>query len=153
MVTNLYGENVHGLEDICKIINRRSLENGMFKLNPNITSEKQGFWFNPLPRFTSHNTPGFYAIFKDNVIEYIGYSSSSIGNRISRCVKEVNHKSRSDESYPAAKKWRRWYGSNFDGCHVMFCEFEKREIKEYGYSYETIEKYLINTYKPRMNVK
>jgi hypothetical protein len=152
MVTNLYGEIVHGLDDICKLVNKRSMENGVFKLNYNINSEKQGFWFNPLPYFSTHSTPGFYAIFKNNTLEYIGYSSSSIGCRISRFVKEVNCKSRSDENYPAARKWRRWNGNNFDGCHIMFAEFEKHEVKQYGYSYEAIEKALICEHKPRMNI-
>jgi hypothetical protein len=153
MVTNIYGETVHDLDDVYKLINKRSLENGTFKLNYTVASRKQGFWFDPMPKFTTHNTPGFYAIFKDNVLEYIGYSSLSIGNRISRFVKEVKHNSRHDENYPAANKWRRWYGSNLDGCHIMFSEFEKHEIDKFGYDYETIEKYLIGRHKPRMNIK
>jgi hypothetical protein len=153
MITNLYGDKVLSLDDVCEEINKRAMSNGVYELNFNMLSEKQGFWFNPLPKFTTHQTPGFYAIFKNNRLEYIGYSSNSIGSRISRFVKEVNHKSRYDEGHPAANKWRRWNGSNFENCHVMFCEFNKYDIHTYGqYSYESIEKHLIKTHKPRLNI-
>jgi hypothetical protein len=153
MVTNLYGETILGLDDVCEIVNQRAMRNGIFDLNHSLDSSKQGFWLNPKPHTSLHKLPGFYSIFKDNVLEYIGMSTCDIGNRLSRFVKEVNLKSRHDEGYAAGEKWRAWHGlGNLKGCKIMFSEYYSHEMLENFYTYERIENRLIQIHKPRMNM-
>ena len=154
MTSNLYGERIYELDELCSIINQRAMRNGVFELKHSYDSDKQGFWTIPQTNFSLHKLPGFYSIFKDDVLEYIGRSDSDIGNRLSRFVKEVNLKSRHDENHPAGKKWRAWHGiGNFSGCKVMFSEWYDHDMKEYGYNRGAIEKRLIQLHKPRMNVR
>ena len=154
MVTNLYGETVMGIDDVCKMLTQRSVNNGVFDLIPNQVCTKQGYYLSPKAHVSVHKLPGFYSIFKENILEYIGKSECDIGYRLSRFVKEVNFESRSDESHGAGDKWRTWYGfRNFDNCKIMFSEYYPFEAKEHLFSYEAIEKHLIYLYKPRMNIK
>ena len=108
MNTNLYGETIYPLDDVCEIIHKRAMINGFFELHFNINSEKQGFWLNPRSDFSTHDTPGIYSIFRGKTLEYIG-RGVSIGNRLSRFVKEVHRQSRFDEDHAGGEKWR-WIG-------------------------------------------
>ena len=80
---------------------------------------------------------GIYVIYRYNIPFYVGKTETSIRNRISRFVKEVNAKSRFDERHPAGNKWRHYYGrGNFDGAKVaaVAMEFEKccsNKVEEY----------------------
>ena len=68
------------------------------------------------PARKEFDVPGYYLLYKDNMPICLGVSTRSIANRLSRFSKEIHGKSRSDESYPAARKHRYHYGrSNFDG--------------------------------------
>jgi hypothetical protein len=153
MVVNLYGETVHTLDDVCDIVTNRAMKNGFYELRQNQNSRKQGFWLNPKPHVSTHDLPGIYSIFKGNTLEYIGKSDASIGGRYSRFVKEVFHKSRSDEDFAAARKWRAWHGSNLDDCFVMFAEYYPHDETIYGYDLLRIENRLIQRHRPRMNIK
>jgi hypothetical protein len=96
------------------------------------------------------DVPGYYLLYKDNMPMCLGVSTRSIANRLARFSKEIHGKSRSDESYPAARKHRNHYGrSNFDGIEVVFCPFESPS----NVSMFDIETCLINHIKPIYNVK
>ena len=152
MSFNLYGETIYELDDICELVTKRAMSNGVYALHFNINSEKQGFWLTPKTEFSTHDTPGIYSIFKGKTLEYIG-RGTSIGNRLSRFVKEVHRHSRSDEGHAGAEKWRCMYGEDLKDCYVMFSEYYDFDEKEYGYDLKQIEKRLIQIHKPRLNVK
>ena len=102
------------------------------------------------PARKEFDVPGYYLLYKDNMPICLGVSTRSIANRLSRFSKEIHGKSRSDESYPAARKHRNHYGrSNFDGIEVVFCPFEPPANVSMG----DIETCLINRIKPIYNVK
>lgn len=149
---NLYGETIYSIDDVCDLVEKRAMINGIFRMNHNLNSEKQGFWLSPRPEFSTHDTPGLYSIFKDKCLVYIG-QGGSIGGRLSRFVKGVLDNERFDEDFAAADKWIRWYGKNLDGCYIMFSEYFDFDEEEYGYPRETIEKYLIMRRNPRFNVR
>jgi len=72
---------------------------------------------------------GLYSLylFKDNKPEfclYVGSSSSNIGYRIYRFVKELLNKSRDDENHPGAKKARNAGIKITDDIRVMYFSWE-----------------------------
>jgi len=149
---DLFGDTYLGIDELCRNLNQRAIRNGIFELTPNPDSEKMGFLLTPKSHVSVHGLPGFYCIFKDKVLEYVGMTESSIGNRISRFVKEVNGCSRFDEDHPAGILWRTQYGlGNFDGCKVMFADYYLHEANDNLYTYKQIEKQLIRIHKPRLN--
>jgi hypothetical protein len=102
------------------------------------------------PARKEFDVPGYYLLYKDNMPMCLGVSTRSIANRLARFSKEIHGKSRSDESYPAARKHRYHYGrSNFDGIEVVFCPFQPPA----NILMEDIETCLIHHFKPIYNVK
>jgi hypothetical protein len=154
MAINLYGEVIQSIDDICETLEKRAIKNGIYDLRYNLNSKKQGIWTSPITPFALSNLPGFYSIFRNDRLYYIGRTKTCMHNRLSRFVKEVYLKSRPSEKHPAGKKWRTFYGiGNLEGCQVMFSEYYPFEIELTGYTYEQIEEHLIRRHKPLLNHK
>jgi hypothetical protein len=97
----------------------------------------------------SLNIPGWYAIFKDSTLLYIGCTTNSISNRVSRFFKELINKSRRDETHSCAKDYRKnYYDGSTGGFSLMY--FEDTE-EFYLDELERVEKRLIRSLRPLLN--
>jgi len=92
---------------------------------------------------------GMYSIHKGTHCLYVGESERSIGIRLSRWLKEINQKSRPDESHSAAKKYRSMWGNDLNGMTVRLYP-----CREQGcFSRKQIEQALIRKLNPLLNVR
>jgi hypothetical protein len=96
-----------------------------------------------------YNIPGCYAFYKKNQCVYVGFSNVSIGNRISRFVKELNSKCTFSESHSAAKKYKTIWGSTTDGLTIKIFPYPLSD----NYDHKKIETYLIMRLNPLLNNK
>lgn len=107
MTINLYGEKILSYRDVARKIVTLGVHKPFYQVHIDDTNmitytvgnEKAGL-----------NFPGFYVIYRkvDNKLEalYTGYSDSAINARVYRFIKELQDRSRPDESHYAAKKAR-----------------------------------------------
>jgi hypothetical protein len=96
-----------------------------------------------------HGEVGMYSIHKGSHCLYVGESGRSIGTRLSRWIKEINQKSRSDESHSAAKKYRSMWGNDLNGMTVRIYSCKEQA----GISRVQVEKALIKKLNPLLNVR
>jgi hypothetical protein len=105
-----------------------------------------------------HERPGIYMIFrkKFDVEEclYVGVSDSSIAYRLYRFIKELEDKSRDDESHPAAKKARKDGVKSTDKLYTRIIYKEdvfKNTDSFYHHLYNEIDEYIAFIMKARYN--
>jgi hypothetical protein len=96
-----------------------------------------------------HLDHGMYSIHKNSHCLYVGESGTSIGTRLSRWIKEINQKCRSDENHSAAKKYRAMWGNDLSGMTVRIYSCKEQN----GISRRQIERSLIRKLNPLLNVK
>tara|TARA_B110000503_G_C6869252_1_gene297938 strand:- start:121 stop:588 length:468 start_codon:yes stop_codon:yes gene_type:complete len=92
---------------------------------------------------------GMYSIHKGTHCLYVGESGRSIGGRLSRWVKEINQKCRSDENHSAAKRYRSMWGNDLNGMTVRLYPCREQSC----FSRKQIEKALIRKLNPLLNVR
>jgi hypothetical protein len=152
MIANLFGEYVVEPSDVAeKVLNSCYLHADLSptsgtKQGLRLTSD-QGLLQKTLTKETRR--PGIYIIYKDETCLYVGASETSVANRLSRFVKEVQMNSRSDESHSAGEKYRRYYGEDFEGLHVYFYDIEGNS----SFDLKRVEKEIIRMYNPVLNVR
>jgi hypothetical protein len=142
----LTGELQPDMNDVAIEVQKNAMQIGRYKLNA-VPDTKQGFTLQPRPPM-SLDMPGIYGIYRKGTLLYIG--SGYMHTRISRFVKEVQGNSRLDENFPAAKKYRTMWGSNFEGVEIMFCPYFETDD---GYPIDVIEAFLIQKLQPLLNTK
>lgn len=163
---NLYNEEIVTASDIAQILLREIDKCPSLKLSSNNPDHPMSFSVEKPSNnlFNTHNDfklksifnkPGVYCIYKEDKPIYLGASDTSIGNRISRFVKEVWGKSRHDESHPAAKKYRNYFGrGNFESLTVRYVEYKKPNninLVSKRKGDDSIETNLVRVIKPLLN--
>ena len=154
---NLMGEHIATADVIVDTLLSQKLS--CFKVSHN-TGTDQGFTLSNdeglLEEKQSgfHLKPGFYVIYKGHPEDsgealYVGESEVSVGQRISRFVKEIMNKSRSDENHSAARKWRTYFGSELDDCYVRVFD----EDIQSTVTHKEIESELKRRLNPLLNVR
>lgn len=163
---NLYNEEVVTASDIAQVLLREIDKCPGLKLKGKSSDCPMAFSIempadNLLNTYNNFNIEslnrkaGVYCIYKENKPIYLGASDTSIGNRISRFVKEVWGKSRHDESHPAAKKYRNYFGrGNFESLTVRYVEYKKPNninLVSKRRGDDSIETNLVRVIKPLLN--
>jgi hypothetical protein len=153
MNMNLYGEVIPSLDDVADMMTVRGIRNGIHELRLFDREAKSSYRLYPRTEFSLYSVPGFYSIFKDTTLEYIGMADgTTLGDRLGKFTKEVNGMSRPTEEHKGGNRWRFYHGArNFEGCKVMFSEYLPHEAARNKYTYKQIEARLIQLHKPRFN--
>ncbi len=93
---------------------------------------------------------GVYCIYKFEKPIYVGYSQSSIHNRISRFLCAARGLETQDENHSGAYKYTRVYGESYDELSVKFCKFGVDSLPK-GITIQQVEKEVIYALKPVFN--
>jgi hypothetical protein len=149
---NLVGEHIISVDDIADRLLSANPEYFKIAIKPDTV---QGFELYTeegiLKEYQQcyYMVDGMYSIHKGTHCLYVGESGRSIGTRLSRWIKEINQKSRPDESHSAAKKYRSMWGNDLNGMTVRL--YPCRE--QVSFSRKQIEKALIRKLNPLLNVR
>jgi len=93
---------------------------------------------------------GIYLLYRNDELIYIGYSNSSVRNRIGRLFAGVRGTERHDESHPGAYKYIKLYGTVCDNLQVKIVPLQQHTLL-CGITMEQIEHELIYNMKPILN--
>ena len=150
---DLFGNIILDANDVADILIQNSVRELKINSAPNT---KQGFSLcvgDGIVRENDkgyHNIKGIYAIFLDNQCLVVGKSDKSIGMRLSRFVKENWNKSRRDENYPAAKKYRSMYGGDLDFLTVKIYPCDPKDFSA-SITLRDVERAMHKKLKPLLN--
>lgn len=132
--------------DIAKIIMDEFSKQEFCEIYPNF-STKKGFTKSldlVLPN------QGVYCIYKYHKPIYVGFSTNSIHNRISRFLSGARGTENESENHPASYKYARVYPNDFHDLSVKFCSFNAFTLPE-NITIEQVEKELIYNLRPVFN--
>jgi hypothetical protein len=151
MMIDLFGDKIEyrfDYDQIEKDILRNSIKNDIIPISFKPTEKGVKMTYG---KDCSLNVSGWYAIFKDNTLLYIGCSTTNISQRVGRFFKELVNKSRDDESHSCAEDYRKnYYDGSTNGFSLMYFEdTEERSLNEL----ERVEKRLIRSLRPLLNKK
>lgn len=139
MPTDLYGATFAGYREVARKIITIGAAKPFYKLTVDDNNRISYLHGNEK---VALNFPGFYVIYRQQEGEleplYSGYSSAAICNRIYRFMKELQGRSRPDESHPAARKMRRYGVKPTDVFLVK--ALSKEEIPDYSTFYYELDK-------------
>jgi hypothetical protein len=96
------------------------------------------------------NVAGFYFIYIDEELVYIGYTNHSIRGRIGRFFAGVRGTERDDESHPAAYKFAKKYGNKCENLSLKIIPVDCDSLLS-DVTMTDIEDELIYTMKPTLN--
>jgi hypothetical protein len=99
-----------------------------------------------------HDRPHLYVVYRNGLPLYVGMTACSIWNRLSRFVSEVLGNTTDNESHPAALKYLREYGVNFEGLSVK-CVVVNTDDWPSHIKMKEVEEELIRKIKPRYNIE
>lgn len=149
---NLFGEYVVTESDIARNLIKDPAE--VYNVE-NVDDTKQGFRLvkdqgvlqTTHPGY--HTKTGFYSIYRKDTCIYVGYTKKSIGNRISRFLKEVRGKSRFTETHPAANKFITMWGRDVSDVTIKVYPY----LKSNTVRFSEIESHMIKQLNPILNSK
>lgn len=100
---------------------------------------------------TLSNVPGIYAIYRNNILVYIGCTTWSIHGRVARFVAAVRGTERDDESHPAAYKYLEHFGDDVENLYVSFCALDEEKDLRPEVKSTDVEEAVISTMCPLFN--
>jgi len=95
---------------------------------------------------------GIYCIYKKSEPIYIGFSNSSIHNRLGRFLAGVTGKEGKKEKHPAAYRYIKEFGNDTRGLTVKYFDTTKLNFPKYVKN-KDIERDLIVALQPKFNIE
>ena len=111
MIRNVFGDFQITGKDYAIIILRELILSQFISISPNLKTDKG------VNSDRYINVAGFYFIYNNGELVYIGYTNHSIHGRIGRFFAGVRGTERYDENHPAAYKFVEKYGCK---CEDLF---------------------------------
>lgn len=143
MKQNLFGEIVVEASDYAKEIISGLEKKSHISIKPNINTKK-GFLKEDKE---SLDNIGFYCLYKYEQPIYVGYSNTSIRNRIARFFGASTGSTLEYENHAAGEKYSKIYGQNYEELTIKTFYFEEID----SFRMKDIEDELIYRLKSSLN--
>lgn len=124
MRRDLWGSIVYEASDFKDFVTNDLNSKKKYKVNYNDKLTHSISTDNKLPK------TGIYAIYRNDLLVYIGCTSWSIHGRIARFVAGVRGTERDDESHPAAYKYIEHFGDDVENLYVSFCSIDPENLPD-----------------------
>lgn len=148
MKKNLFGEMVIEPSDYTTTVIEELERQSFCHIEPDLNTGR-GFktsWLETLP------DAGLYCIYKDEKPIYVGYSASSVRNRIHRFIAGVRGTESPTETHSGAYKYKRYFGECLENLSVKIFAFNVQVLPAH-LKIEDIEVDLIYRLKPVLNTQ
>mgnify|MGYP000845976674 CR=1 FL=1 len=144
MVRNVFGDYQITGKDYAIIILRELILSQFISITPNLKTDKG------VNSDRYINVAGFYFIYNNEELVYIGYTNHSIHGRIGRFFAGVRGTERYDENHPAAYKFVAKYGCKCENVSLKIIPVDYNSLLS-DITMTDIEDELIQSMKPTLN--